>query len=97
MEKGRFYQLKKELPPIKSKGGVFVLLEKYKIDDKFSVVVIGKVHAILLDRVIVGETYEFITDKVADVINNFTEISQKEAKTKIDNTDALLSREIFRR
>ena len=97
MEKGKFYKLKQNSKLLNKKDSIYALFAIDKIDDKYKVVKIGKVHAILIDRIIFSEIYEFITDNINNIFSNFEEISLKEAKQNIDNTQALLSKQIFRR
>ena len=97
MEKGKFYVLKENSSLLKEKNSVYALIDINKIDDKHKLVKIGKVHAILIDRIIFSQTFEFITDNLNNIFSNFEEISFEEAKQKIDNTQALLSKQIFRR
>jgi len=95
MKKGKFYKLKKKFYPLQE-GEIYILLEESKLGDKF-IISIGKVHAVLVDRVITSKTFEFIADKKEKVFNKFEEIPLEHVRKKIDNTDALLSKQIFRR
>lgn len=97
MKKGKFYVLKENSSLLKEENYVYALIDVDKIDDKHKLVKIGKVHAILIDRIIFSQTFEFITDNLNNIFSNFEEISLEEAKQKIDNTQALLSKQIFRR
>lgn len=97
MKKEKFYVLKENSNLLKEENYVYALIDVDKIDDKHKLVKIGKVHAILTDRIIFSQTFEFITDNVNNILSNFEEISLEEAKQKIDNTQALLSKQIFRR
>jgi len=58
---------------------------------------VGRVYALLIDRIVFDRKHEFIIYDPDRFYSCFTEVSYEEVKESIDNTRALLSREIFRR
>jgi glutaredoxin 2 len=97
MKKKTFYQLKKSSDLPIEKGRIYLLMENSKIDEIHFFVKIGVVHAIFIDRVIISNCFEFITQNPQKIFDNFKEISYENAKSKVDNTQALLSKQIFKR
>jgi hypothetical protein len=92
----KFYVPLKE-DKIFKKENCYMFIEQKKLDDGHFYVKIGQVYAILLNRVIFSETYEFITENPQKILKNFKEISIQQAKSLTDNTNALLDKNIFRR
>jgi hypothetical protein len=95
MKEGRFYV--KVCSDLKITGNVFMLYGREKINQKTEVIKIGEVKAILIDRVIFEKIHEFLTEKSDYITSCFKEIPFEEARKRIDNTQALLSKDIFRR
>ncbi len=95
MESGKFYI--KKCSDLNIEGSVFMFYGIENIDRKTKTVKIGQVKAILIDRIIFERIYEFITDSPEAILNCFEEIPFEEARKRIDNTEALLSKDIFRR
>ncbi len=104
-KRSRFYRLdvekasgvlfgKEEIPELQNR--FFCFLEAVKLE-KAHLVTIGRVYAIFVDRVIFDKKYEFIVEDLEDFYNCFTEVSYREVRDSIDNTEALLSKSIFRR
>ncbi len=94
MKKGKFYISTCEEF---EKDSVFTLYSLEDIDKKFSLIKIAKIKAILIDRIILELKYDLITENKEKIFNCFKEISFEEAKRLVDNTDALLSKDIFNR
>ncbi len=94
MKRRGFYISKCENIP---EGKVYTLIEEEKVKDNVYLIRIAEVRAILIDRIILELKYDFLTEKREDIYRCFKEISFKEAKELIDNTDILLNRDIFRR
>lgn len=95
MEKEKLYKPKSKNPYFEL-NSVYMLLENNKVDDK-DFIKIGKVFAILGNRIIFSNTYEFLTEDKNKIYNIFKEISFKEAKKFLNNSEALLDKNIFRR
>ncbi len=93
MKKGKFYISNCDNF---EKNTVFTLYSLESIDKNVYLVKIAKIKAILIDRIILELKYDFITDK-KEIFNCFKEISFEEARHLVDNTDALLSKDIFNR
>ncbi|NPA51269.1 MAG: hypothetical protein GXO22_00045 [Aquificae bacterium] len=77
-------------------GKFFCLLEEEKIDEIYYIKLL-QVYAVLGDRVIFRKGYEFFVDNPKDFYRCFVEIPLEEVRESIDNTQALLSKEIFNR
>ncbi len=95
MEKEKFYIPKSENLYFELKK-VYMLLEEKEINNNFFIK-IGKVFAIIGNRVIFSNTYEFITNKKENIFNMFKEIPFDKVKKYLNNTEALLDKNIFRR
>ncbi len=104
-KKSKFYRLdiekasevlfgRKEIPELQDR--FFCFLETVKLE-KVHLVTIGRVYAVFVDRVIFDKKYEFIVENLEDFYNCFTEVSYREVRDSVDNTEALLSKSIFRR
>ncbi len=96
MEKGKIYLLKKNFNQLNA-DNLYMLLQLKKIDNRNFYIKIGQVYAILIDKIIFSNVYELITDNKENIFGLFKEISLDEARKLIDNTSALLDKNIFRR
>lgn len=94
MIKGKLY---KSLCEEFEKGSVFTLYSLEQIQDNFYLVKLAKIKAILIDRIILEVKYDYITENKDEIFRCFKEISLEEARRLVDNTDALLSKDIFNR
>ncbi len=105
MEKNKFYKLdinkakgflfeEELLKEMKDK--FFVIIDVKKVND-FYVVKLTEVYAVLVDRIIFRNEYEFIVEDIKRFFECFIEVSLKDVRDSIDNTQALLSKKIFRR
>jgi len=95
MEKEKFYIPASKNPYFELEK-VYMLLEEKKFNDKFFVK-IGKVFAIIGNRIIFSDVYELITDEKEKIFNIFKKISSREIKKYLNNSEALLDKNIFRR
>lgn len=102
----RFYRLKydcakgflfseEELKNLK--GKYFCFFGEERLDGSMYVITIRPVYAVLVDRIIFENELRFFIERKEDFYKCFEEVDINEVKEKTDNTNALLSRSIFRR
>ncbi len=95
MQKIKLFKVKKETANLK-KGKIYIFNGIEKLNNLFFVE-LAEVFAMFPDRIITKEPVKVITESKQQFFSNLEEVSLEEAKKSIDNTEALLNREIFRR
>ncbi len=105
MSKNSFYKIN----PDKAEGFLFDKKMLDNLKDKFFYFLgyqkvgnlylfkITEVYAVLIDRIIFHKNYEFLVEDPERFYECFIEVSIEQVKNSIDNTGALLSKQIFRR
>ena len=95
MKNLKLFKLKGNLNDLE-KGKIYLFKNVDTLNGLY-VIELAEVFAMFPDRLITKEPIPFLVHNKDEFLSNFEYITLQQAKDEIDNTQALLNREIFRR